>query len=142
MELAENDFIVKQFGIVKNTRAKDCWFWGCGAPLVSDLCPVSHLQDPEQYMVLDWRLPDDGEGHPIGWRPIMEPVDIDLTDDLIGTRIVVWRRELTLCGKLVDISEYDLILDNVLAWPLVEDPSQRFFKSLKDRRFVVNRQAL
>lgn len=93
-------------------------------------------------MILDWRLPDDSAGHPVGWRPIIEPVGIELTADLIGTLIVAWSGEHALCGKLVDMSEYDLVLDNVLSWPLIEEPSQRFFKPLKDHHFVVNRQAL
>ncbi len=134
--------LAKQFGIVKNRAAKDSWFWSRGNPLVPDISPVSHLQDPEQYMILDWRLPDDSAGHPVGWRPIIEPVGIELTADLIGTLIVAWSGEHALCGKLVDMSEYDLVLDNVLSWPLIEEPSQRFFKPLKDHHFVVNRQAL
>ena len=134
--------LAKQAGIVENREAMDCWFWGQGEFLIPDIRPLSHLRDPKLCTRLHLSATNDDHRRPVGWRPILEPVGIDLTADLIGTRIVVWSGEYALCGKLVDISEYDLVLDNVLSWPLIEEPSQRFFKPLKERRFVVNRQAL
>lgn len=134
--------LAKRAGIAENREARDCWFWGQGDFLVPDIRPLSHLRDPKLCTRLRLPATNDDHGRPVGWRPILEPVGIDLTAELIGARIVAWSGEHALCGKLVDISEYDLVLDNVLAWPLIEDPSQKFFKSLKDRQFVVNRQAL
>lgn len=134
--------LAKWAGIVENREARDCWFWGQGNFLVPDIRPLSHLRDPKLCTRLHLPAINDDNGRSVGWRPILEPVGIELTTNLIGTRIVAWSSERALCGKLTDMSEYDLVLDNVLSWPLIEEPSQRFFKSLKERRFVVNRQAL
>lgn len=134
--------LAKWAGIVENREARDCWFWGQGNFLVPDIRPLSHLRDPKLCTRLHLPATNDDNGRPVGWRPILEPVGIELTTNLIGTRIVAWSSEHALCGKLIDMSEYDLVLDNVLSWPLIEEPSQRFFKPLKERRFVVNRQAL
>ena len=134
--------LAKWAGIVENREARDCWFWGQGNFLVPDIRPLSHLRDPKLCTRLHLPATNDDNGRPVGWRPILEPVGIELTTNLIGTRIVVWSGEHALCGKLIDMTEYDLVLDNVLSWPLIEEPSQRFFKPLKERRFVVNKQAL
>lgn len=134
--------LAKRTGIVENREAKDSWFWGQGDFLIPGIRPLSHLRDPERHITLRYPATEDDTGRPVGWRPILEPVGIDLTDDLVNNRIVAWSGDHALCGKLVDISEYDLVLDNVLSWPLIEEPSQRFFKPLKDHHFVVNRQAL
>lgn len=141
-ELSEWKMLAKTAQIEQCKNAPDFWFWGADELAIPGERPVGYLRDSDKWSILpeDSRANDIGQA--CGWRPILEPVGIELTDDLVGERITVWSGDYALSGTLLELLDYDVILGNVLSWPLIEEPRERFFKSMKNRIFAVNREAV
>lgn len=52
-----------------------------------------------------------------GWRPVLEPVPVDLDWNLIGKTVSIWKGQDILDGQLVDYNDYDLCLIRCMPWP-------------------------
>ena len=77
-----------------------------------------------------------------GWRPVLEPVNIEIGPELLGHRITVWSGDISLTGKLKQYSDYDLVFENVLAWPFPSPETKQFFCRTKEKLFIVNRERI
>lgn len=58
-----------------------------------------------------WRKyePDIDEG--CGWRPVLEPVSVEPSPELIGQKVAVWYDQQIIYGQLASYTAYDLYLD-------------------------------
>ena len=81
-------------------------------------------------------------GPDCGWRPILDPANLPLTQDLIGQRIAVWDNDISLSGMLREISSYDLVLDCVKAWPVPDEKTKQFFCTTSNHKFIINRSKI
>lgn len=46
-----------------------------------------------------------------GWRPVLEPVSVEPSPELIGQKVAVWYDQQIIYGELVSYTAYDLYLD-------------------------------
>lgn len=141
-ELSEWKMLARIAQIEHCPYAQDFWFWGADELAVPGVRPIGHLRDSGKWAVLGEALIKNDIGQACGWRPVLEPIGIPVTDDLVGKRITAWSGNHALSGKLIEVSDYDLVLDNVRSWPLIEDPRDRFFRRLDGKRFAVDREAV
>lgn len=84
--------------------------WGCGC----DNGGRHYYSDPRFGKLQNSRCGRENLRNPaVGFRPVLEPLKEEpvLNDSLIGSIIVVYGPGHVICGRLVGVSDYDLVLE-------------------------------
>ena len=114
-------------------------FWGCGSDSEGEFVTLPRVGNP-CYRVSrrnTWRASD------VGFRPVLSPLAAEpvINSTLVGTELVVYHGLTALSGKLIDFSDYDLIL----SWELDHFDKTiygGFANAQPDGTVVVDRSAL
>lgn len=87
------------------------------------------------------RYQSDGSDKGVGWRPVLDPVRINIDEHRIGQRIWVWTKSgHGIVGNLAEYSEYDLLLE-AAACPIVGDGNNSF-AFLKNSKATIDRSGI
>lgn len=106
----------------------DCWkfdtrsFWGCDKLWTIDASIAGYSPI----------LP-----HCVGWRPVLE-ADFQLSENLVGNHITVRVGHGILQGTLIELTEYDLVFQDVIAAHMANEN----FRLLSGNKMIVSREAI
>ena len=67
-----------------------------------------------------WQVPD-RKSKIIGWRPILEPITASKSQDMIGKLVLVGFNGIEISGYLVEVTDYDLVLEFPVPVPTAEE---------------------
>lgn len=86
-------------------------------------------------------LCDSKYGMDIFWRPILEPVFLDPEKLPVGASVrVLYGSSATVYGNLIEVSKYDIVLDNIYG-PLME-PMEEGAQLIGKKKLVVERASI
>lgn len=83
----------------------------------------------------------DGSDKGMGWRPVLDPVRIQVDDTRVGQQVCVWTKfGHGYVGILSEYSDYDLMLES--AWHLIFGSDLDHFEETDGSRVVIDRSGV
>lgn len=111
--------------------------WGCDTMQNPGVKPIRGGEEPRA-----WSQNSVQNYNSTGWRPVLEPVSVKLSQRICGKNVAVWRGQQILYGKLVSYTDYDLYLRE--ARPLFSSGFDRtpWYADLGENCLVVDRKQI
>lgn len=81
--------------------------------------------------------PDISDGY--GWRPVLEPVSVEPSPELIGREVAVWHGQQIICGLLDSYTAYDIYLARARKVFTDDGKCEHWYEHLPDLKIVVDR---